>query len=316
MTVYNRNLQLLTGTPTNKVIDAYSYIKLLTPSIYRSLAHFENVHVEERNFFKQPIKFCELEMVKQNLALQAISRTKLELHGYSLKPLFPDTSYELSPQHMRLYEKLVDEQLLIFDDGSKIDATSVQKLRHALQQVVVNLDHFSNDENNRSAAYDLIDLTIEQVDCANINKSKLIIWTKYKRTSRSVLAYCNRLGIKSVAAYSEADSEKSVQEFMNDEATRILIAQPQSAGAGLNPQHVCSEALFIELDTVPMYIRQAVGRIDRVSQKTVPTIRFAVAKGTVQESLLSDLLRNDDTVSYIEPTKVGIRQALLGGRSG
>lgn len=309
-----RNLQLLTGTPVNKPLDAYAYIRLCTPGVYRSLAHFENVHVEERDFWKRPIKFCNLDMVKEALALSSISRTKKELHGYDLTPLFPDTSYELEPAHKRLYEKLVDEMLLVFDDGSKIDATSVQKLQHALQQVVVNYDYFSNNLDNRSAAYDLIDLTIEQTECANKAKSKLIIWTKYKRTSRSVLAYCRKLGIKSVAAYSEVDAAASIDSFMDDESTRLLVGQYQSCGAGLNPQHVCSEALFLELDTVPLYVRQALGRLDRVGQKIAPTMRLAVAEGTVQERLLSALLKNDDMVTNIEPTKQGLRDMLLGGR--
>lgn len=308
-----RNLQLLTGTPVNKPVDAYAYIKLLTPGVYRSLAHFENVHVEERDFFKRPIKFQGLDEIKKALQLQSVSRTKLELHGYNLQPLYPDCSYELSPQHMKLYEKLVDEQLLIFDDGSKIDATSVQRLRHALQQVVVNYDFFSNDETNKSAAYDLIDQTVEQTDCANVNRSKLIIWTKYKRTSRSVLQYCNKLGVKSVAAYSEADSEKSINDFMDDPATRLLVAQYQSAGAGLNPQKVCSEALYLELDTVPMYIRQSLGRLDRTGQTVPPTMRFAIAKNTVQEGLYRDLLKNDDMVQAVEPSKKSVREMLMGG---
>lgn len=308
-----RNLQLLTGTPVNNPLDAYAYIKLVTPTIYRSYAMFENIHVEERDFWKRPVKFAELDALKKNLALQAINRTKEELHGYSLKPLFPDSTYELSDYHYRLYTKLVEEQLLIFDDGSKIDATSVAKLRHALQQVVVNLDHFSNDPKQRSVSYDMIDHTIEETQCATAGKSKLIIWTKYKRTSRSVLAYCNSLKIPTVAAYSEADSENSINSFMRDPETRVLVAQYQSAGSGLNPQEVCSEALFLELDTVPMYIRQACGRLDRVGQTTPPTMRFAVAKGTVQESIHRDLLRNDGVVQAIEPSKRSIREMLLGG---
>lgn len=307
-----RNLQLLTGTPINKPTDMYAYIKLTSPEVYRSYAHFENLHVEERDFFKQPIKFCNLELARDALALKAVSRTKKELHGYDLTPIYPDCEYELSPQHYKLYEQLVDEQLLVFDDGTKIDASSIHKLRHALQQVVVNYDHFSNDPNNKSAAYELIDLTIEQTECAKPDKSKLIIWTKYKRTSRSVLAYCNKLGIKTVAAYSEVDTAKSIDLFMENESTRILVAQYQSAGSGLNPQHVCSEALFLELDTVPLYVRQSLGRLDRVGQKTPPTMRLAVAKGTVQEGLYHDLLKKDDMVTYLEPSKKGIRDMLLG----
>lgn len=308
-----RNLQMLTGTPVNKPMDAYAYVKLKTPEVYRSLAHFEAMHVEDRDFFKRPTAFCNLDLLKKNLEQQTISRTKLELHGYSLKPLFPDSSYDLDPAHMRLYEKLVDEQLLTFDDGSKIDAGTIQKLRHALQQIVVNYDYFSNDPTNKSAAYEMVDLMVEETGCHDPAKSKVIIWTKYKRTSRSVLAYCNDvLKLRTVAAFSEADSEKSINLFMSDPSVRCLVAQYQSASAGLNPQYVCSEALFLELDTVPLYIRQAVGRIDRVGQTKIPRLRFAVANGTVQIALLHDLLKNDDMVQRIEPSKKSIREALLG----
>ena len=306
-----RNLQLLTGTPVNKPIDAYAYIKLVTPDVYRSMGHFEMMHVEERDFFKKPTKFGNLDLIKDNLAQQAISRTKEELHGYDLKPLFPDSEYELAPEHYKLYTKLVDEQLLLFDDGSMIDASTAQRLQHALQQVVVNYDYFSNVPANKSAAYDLIDLTISETECERPDKSKLIIWTKYKRTTRSVLAYCGEK-MSTVAAYSEANTERSINQFMDDPKTRILVAQYQSAGAGLNPQHVCNEALFLELDVVPLYIRQAMGRIDRTGQTKVPRMRFAVAKGTVQEVLLINLLRNDWLVEQVEPSKKGIREMLLG----
>jgi len=308
-----RNLMLLTGTPVNKPIDAYAYIKLMTPDAYRSQGHFEMLHVSKRDFFKKPLEYDNLDVIREHLQRNSISRTKKELHGYDLKPLFPDTEYELSAEHQALYAKLVEEQLLSFDDGTVIDATTVQKLRHALQQIVVNFDHFSNNPANRSAAYDIIDQMVEETQCYQPEKSKLIIWTKYKRTSRSVLNYVNEaLKVPAVAAYSEADTEKSINLFMDNPKTRVLVANYQSAGAGLNPQHVCSEALFLELDTVPLYVRQAVGRIDRVGQTNVPRMRFAVAANTVQVGLYEDLLTNDDLVQHVEPSKTSIREMLMG----
>jgi len=154
---------------------------------------------------------------------------------------------------------------------------------------------------------------VEETQCYQPEKSKLIIWTKYKRTSRSVLNYVNEaLKVPAVAAYSEADTEKSINLFMDNPKTRVLVANYQSAGAGLNPQHVCSEALFLELDTVPLYVRQAVGRIDRVGQTNVPRMRFAVAANTVQVGLYEDLLTNDDLVQHVEPSKTSIREMLMG----
>jgi SNF2 family DNA or RNA helicase len=304
--------QMLTGTPTSKPLDCYSYIKIKSPKLYRSYTHFEALHVGERDFWKTPISFINLDLLRDNFALRSISRTKKEVHGYSLVPLFPDTSYDLTVEHKKVYDKLVEEQLLLFSDGSKIDATTPAKLRHALQQAVINFDHFSNNADNRSAFYDILDQTIEETECDQLGKSKLIIWTKYKMTSAKLWEYCKKRGIKTVAAYSESNASEAAEAFMHDETTRILVANPQSAGAGLNPQYVCSEALFAEIDTVPIYARQAIGRIDRTGQKVPPRIKIAVARGTVQEWLFHDLMRNDDQVARIEPTKDGLRRMLMG----
>ena len=312
LTAGNVGCQLLTGTPVSKPLDAYSYIKLKHPKVYRSYGHFEAMHVAERDFFKKPIAFCNLDLLASNLNLQTVSANKEEMHGYNLKPLVPDCSYDLDPEHYRLYAKLVDEQLLSFDDGSVIDATTSQKLRQALQQVVVNWDYFANDPSKKSAAYDVINQTLEEIEVDRLDKSKLIIWVQYKRTARSVLNYCNKLGIKTVAAYSEVDTEKSVQAFLEDEYTRVLVGNPQSCGAGLNPQHVCSEALFLEMSTVPLYMHQALGRLDRVGQTRIPRFKFGVANRTVQTGLLASLLNGDDLMQKVTPTKRSIRAMLLG----
>lgn len=307
-----RNLQLLTGTPLSKPDDAYAYIKLKTPDMYRSYGHFENVHVEERDFFGKVTKWGNLEILKRNFEEKTISRSKEEVHGYVNTPLFPDTQYDLEPAHAKLYERLVEEQLLELDNGCKIDATTAQKLYHACQQIVVNYGHFAGDPTKRSKAFDVLDSTIEQTDCLNPKRSKLIVWTYYKLSSRTVLKYLLDKGIKAVAAYSEAKTEESVRLFMTDPDTRILVAQPTSVGAGLNPQHVCWEALFLETSTVPMHSRQAIGRIDRVGQKHKPSIRFAVARDTIQVQLLHRLLQNADLVSRVEGDIADLRSILLG----
>lgn len=213
---------------------------------------------------------------------------------------------------MDLYEKMIDEQLLEYDDETLIDVSTATKLYHAMQAAVVNYDFYSNDPTSRSAAYDLIDQTIEETECLQQGKSKLIIWTYYKLTSASVLAYLAKLGIDAVGAYSEVNSEKNMERFMNDPACRVGVFQYQSAGAGLNPQGVCWEALFLELTRSTILMTQALGRIDREGQLHIPSQRIACASGTIQETLLAGLLQNDDTVTKVERTKKSLREVLLG----
>lgn len=305
-----RRLQMLTGTPISKPLDCYAYIRLKTPEEYRSYAHFEAIHVAERDSFGSVTAYQNLDYLAERFAIQSIKRSKEEIHGYKNDPLFPDTSYELSAGHMRLYKRLMEEHLIVLSGDSMIDATTATRMYNAAQQIVVNFDHFAGDVTKRSTSYELINSVIEQTNCLEQSASKLIIWTVFKMTSRSILAYLKSLGIHAVGAYSEVDSTKNFVTFMSDPTCRIGVFQYQSAGAGLNPQSLCWESLHIETPVSPMLAVQSFGRLDRVGQKHKPTIRVAVAKGTIQEKLLERLLDKSDIVEVVERTKKGLRESL------
>ena len=224
--------------------------------------------------------------------------------------------YELDKKHYKLYEILANEQLLLLDNGDKIDATTAQRLRHALQQIVVNYGKFSGNPEDRSKALDIVDQVIEEVDPMDKSKSKLVIWTYYVASSESITSYLQqKFGKRAVvAAYGKVNSQKAIDAIMKDDEARILVAQPSSCGVGLNLQHVCWENLFVEMATTPMQIRQALGRTDRVGQKNRPTMRFAQAKGTIQVALFANLLANDELVSQVERTAASLRQEIFGLR--
>jgi hypothetical protein len=65
-----------------------------------------------------------------------------------------------------------------------------------------------------------------------------------------------------------------------------------------------------------MQVTQSFGRLDRMGQKIAPTMRIAIAKGTVQEGTIDQLLHNDDLVVKVELSKSGLRAMLLGENLG
>lgn len=310
----DRSLLMLTATPTSKPQDTYTYMKLKTPMVYRSMGHWINLHVDKVDIFGTITAYKNLDMLAENFSLNAVARTKRDLFGDNLDPIFQPMQYDLAPAHLKLYHKLAEEQLLLLDNGEKIDATSAQRLRHALQQIVLNYARFSGRETDKATGLDLLDEVIEEVDPMKPGNSKLAIWTYYKNSSRLITAYLQEKYGKQavVAAYSEVDSAKSVKAIMNDDNCRILVGQPSSVGVGLNLHHVCSEMLFLEQATTPMQTRQAIGRVDRAGQKIKPTIRFAQARGTIQIAMFKDLLRNDDLVTQVERTPKSLRDEIFG----
>lgn len=322
-----QHLLEMSGTIMSNVGDAYSYIKLTNPAAYASHAQFENVHVAKRDFFDQPIEWTNLDLLQTNLNHRRVYRSKEEVHASLPKARFIPVYYDLPKEHMKLYRQLMEQQLLLLDDGSKIDATTAQKLYHAAQQIITNWGVFAGDDTKKSLVFDLIDNVCDEINLGGqmqvdvtkpaVPASKLILWTQYKMTSRAVQQHMSErlalTGHKAVAAFSEVNSVKSVAAFLDDPLTVSLNAQPGSAGAGLNPQHLCWECGFVETPTRTIAFVQSAGRIDRKGQRYNPNIRLFIARHTIQESLLANLLENDSLVQRASGSARGIKDLIFPG---
>jgi SNF2 family DNA or RNA helicase len=318
----SRDLLLMSGTIASKVGDHYAYIKLNSPDVYSTYTQFENIHVKERDIFKQPTEWHNLDLLQANLNLRRIHRTKEEVHSALPKGRVIPIYYDLSKEHMALYKRLMEEQLLLLDDGGKIDATTATRLYHAAQQIVLDFGYFAGDPTKRSAVFDLVDEIADEIDLGGTTlidgvarpASKLILWTTHRSVSRLIGEHMDarlaKIGKRGVMAFSEVDSKKSIKQFMEDPDTVCLTAQPGSAGAGLNPQYMCWEAAFIQIPTTTIPFIQSTGRIDRKGQRYPPNNRLLIARGTIQEKLLKSLQNNDELVNRAAGSKQGIKDLL------
>lgn len=308
-----RKLQILTGTPVSNPADAYAYVKLKTPNVYRSQQTFENLHVAKKDFFGNITEWQNLDMMNQNLMLQASRRLAKEVLKLGMPNYIP-LHYELDPEHLELYNRLAEEQLLLLPDGGKIDATSAGRLYNALQQIVCNWGHFSGNPAHESKAFDLVDAVLDEIDARNPASSKLIIYTYYVMTSRALHKRLEK-DWGAVALYSEVSQSKqdaNIDRFLNDPSCRVMVAQPAAGGVGWNPQKVCWEVLFLEEPTYPTPFIQGVGRVDRDGQEHVPNIRLAIAEQTIQHRLHQNLLKNDALANKVQGGYMDLREAIHG----
>lgn len=304
--VLTQSHNLLTGTPLNNPMDAYAYIKLIAPSVYRNLHHFENVHVVERDFFGNPIAYGNLELLKENLLVNAHRRTKeevlLDLPPCTIVPI----SYDLAPRHLDLYRQLADEQLLKLPDGDKIDATQVTALYHALGQIVCNWSYFAQDEKLVAECYKMIELVLDEIGSA-----KLVIFANYKMTNAQIV---RRFGCPGVwGDISAREKDKAVDKFITDDTCRLITMNPRAGGVGIDGlQHVCTDVLYVEPPIAVMHWTQSLSRIHREGQTRPVTVRMLVAMGTIQEHLVSALTEKEDLVNPLQGSKAMLREAIFG----
>lgn len=304
-----RDLALLTGTPISNLGDVYAYTRLLRTGLYRSLTHFENIHVAERDFYGTITKWRDLDRLKAALETNAIrirAADVLDLPGVYYTPI----EYELDPKHYKLYREIAEDQLLELESGGKIDlTTSVMKLQHALQQVILNWDYFGDNPKLKSAGEELAEEILEE-----IGDRKLIVVSQYRMTNRKVIAALGKYGAVGIYGdISQAQKDRNLERFLTDPKCRVLAGQWTAMGYGVDGlQDVCCDMLFLEHPTLPKDFHQTVARLDRSGQKEKVHVRIAIASKTLQVRSHKQLMDKDDLIHRVCPNVEQLRAAIYG----
>ena len=303
----DKSLVLLTGTPINSPADAYGMVKMVSPGVYRNQHQFENIHVAERDFFNRVVRWKNLDLLKENLALNSVRLLKEDVIADMPPVTYAPMFYELEPEHLRLYRQLAEQHLLPLKDGGKIDATTIQALIHALGQIVCNWAHFAQDERKVSNGFQFIDEVLDE-----LGEGKLVLFSNYRLTNRAALAHLKRY--KPVAVYGDikaADRDKAIDTFVEDPACRVFVGNPTSAGYGIDRlQHVCSTVMFLEPPISVKDFSQSLARVHRIGQTKPVTVKLATAIDTLQERQLKSLMDKEDLVQTLTGGYQSIREAL------
>lgn len=305
-----RPLVPLTGTPVTQPGDAYAYIKLIAPSIYRNKRHFNRLHIEEMDEWGNVEKWQNLGLLADNMRVQTSRILRREVRKDLPAVIYTQVKYAMDPEHLKLYRRIAEERLVEFDGGKEIDAISASALRSALQQVICNWGEFADDDSLKPASLNMIESYLEELG----QGKKLAVVANFRRTNAYMLAALK--GYNAVAVYGEvsaAGKQAALRRFITDPSCRVILLQPQSAGFGIDGlQHVCSDMLFIEAPTTAPPFHQTVARLDRDGQPDVVNCRIAVAQGTVQARMFRNLLDNDERANSVQRGYQDLRSSIYG----
>jgi SNF2 family DNA or RNA helicase len=305
-----RPLAILTGTPLTTPMDAYAYVKLIAPGIYRNMRQFENVHIGEKDQYGTVIKWDNLDLLADNMKVQTSRILRREVQDQLPPITFTTMVYDLAPAHHKLYERIAQEKLVEFEDGREINAISTQALYSALQQVIINWAHFEEDESKEPAALELVDEVFDEIGPT----AKLAVVANFIRSNSYLSLKLAKYG--AVAVYGEitpSNKQKAIKRFIEDPSCRCILLQPQSAGFGIDGlQHVCSDMLVLEAPTTAPPFYQVTARLDRDGQKNPVNCRIAVANKTVQVRMFKRLLENDATINSIQGGYKDLKDAIYG----
>lgn len=121
-------------------------------------------------------------------------------------------------------------------------------------------------------------------------EAKAVVFSQWTRTQEIVIRRLRARGIGFVSFHGGVPAEKRsalVEQFRDDPACRVFLASDAGA-AGLNLQHA-STLVNMDLPWNPALLEQRIARIHRMGQKRPVQVINFVAKGTIEEGMLSVL---------------------------
>lgn len=299
----NEGCCLLTATPSNHPGDLYGLINTIAPEIYTSKFQFNRLHVSEENIFGTPSAFDNLELLKENV--EAVASIRFATDHLDLPDIVYNTiEYDLAPEHLALYQELVENRLLTYKGKITIDALQATSFYNWAQKIVVNPDQ---------AMFQKDPKVLQLVDTVVRNNPRTLLINKYVMTNQKMMERYKDIGIGGCfGGISRAAQTRYVDQFKAGKL-RVLTVNPKSGGVGLNLQ-ICHNAVFPEIPVTARDFRQALGRVYRQGQEHRVIATIYIARKTIQQTLIKRLMLRDDIMSQVIVTPSTLREDLFPRR--
>ena len=287
---------LLTGTLiTNKAIDVFSAYKFLNPAIFGTSfyafrsRYFDMVGYGNHTPVLKKSMEAELSARLHSIAYRAAKADCLDL---------PETTdiirqVELEPAARKIYRSLVKENFAELASG---EVTAPNVLTRLLRLSQLTGGFLGNDENAAVQQISSAKLSAMEdiLESAVAEGQKLVIIARFLPEIRAICKELDGRGLRYACITGEVqDRAAQVAQFQNDPDVPVFVGQIATAGLGLTLT-AASTMVFYSLDYSMSNYEQAKARIHRVGQRNPCTYIHLIAKGTVDEKVLTALRNKAD----------------------
>jgi SNF2 family DNA or RNA helicase len=294
---------VLSGTPfTNSLLDVFSQYRFLdkgetfTESYYRFRAryfHDKNAGMPSNRHFPnwQPLPGVESELrdLIFKKAVRVMKKDCLDLPPFTR--LRVET--KLGSDQAKAYEEMRDD-FITFLEGDAVTAELAITKSLRLQQILSG--YAITDETGEAKRFEKVPRldTLGEIIEDLPADAKFVIWACFRENYKDLVALVEKLGISCVQLVGGLGKERrddALQRFVNDPKTRAMVANPASAGVGVDGMQVANYAIYFSRSFNLEHDLQSNDRIYRGGSerhKNVTRIDI-VAPGTIDEAILESL---------------------------
>jgi SNF2 family DNA or RNA helicase len=284
---------VLTGTPLeNKLEELVSIVQFVDQHRLGPTWKLLNEHqVKDEN--GRVTGYRSLDKIGETLAPIMIRRRKSEVLRQLPNRTDQNVLIPMTDPQMDLHEENADTVAKIVQRWRRtkfISDKDQRRLTCALQNMRMscNSTYLLDQETDHGLKADELAALLDQLLVAP--DAKAVVFSQWTRTHDIVIRRLKARGIGYVSFHGGVPSEKRpelVQRFRDDPACRIFLST-DAGSTGLNLQHA-STLVNMDLPWNPAVLEQRIARVHRLGQARPVQIVNFVAKGTIEEGMLSVL---------------------------
>lgn len=284
---------VLTGTPLeNKLEELISIVQFVDQ--HRLGPTWKLLHEHQvKDETGRVTGYKGLEKIGQTLAPIMIRRRKSEVLTQLPDRLDQNLLVPMTEMQMRYHQENADIVAKIVHRWRKtgfLSETDQRRLTCALQNMRMscNSTYLLDQESDHGVKADELAALFD--DLFADPQAKAVVFSQWTRTHDIVIRRLEARGVDYVSFHGGVPSDKRpalVERFRTDPECRVFLST-DAGGIGLNLQHA-STVVNMDLPWNPAVLEQRIARIHRMGQQQPVRVINFVAKGTIEEGMLSVL---------------------------
>ena len=287
-----RHSVVLTGTPLeNRLEDVYSIVQFLDPHMLSPLWRFAAEHfMLSRTKKGKILGYRNLDRLHAQLKPIVIRRRKEEVLQELPQELVNNYYLDLHLQQQRMHSGYLQALIPILSKKylTPIDLRRIQELLMRMR-MVCNSTYLIDRKTHISPKLEELEGIIDEMVVQN--GRKMVIFSEWTTMTYLIGRHLSEVGIGFVELSGKVAVKKRqalIDEFSTNPTCRVFLST-DAGGTGLNLQAADCVVNF-ELPWNPAKVRQRVGRVNRIGQKSrCINVVNLITKNSIEEKILAGL---------------------------
>ena len=279
---------LLTGTPmTNRPMNYYNLLNLVGSPVTSNWMAYARRYCNGFQFNVGRKKiwnvsgFSNLDELRERTQSHILRRLKDEVLD------LPDKI--ITPVYLRLKDKEYEDLMWEYYDWYDKNPNESSSLTIQFGKLM---------KVRKIIAQEKIKTTIELAENIIEQGKKVIIFTNFTDTLRTIYDYFGKQAVYLDGSCSKPNRQKSVDEFQENDKIKVFVGNLKAAGVGLTL--TSAEAVIMnDLSFVPAEHAQAEDRSHRIGQKNSTSVYYPIFENTIEGAIYDILKRKKKVISTV-----------------